>query len=223
MAQSCRWLMTCSAAHSASLAGHSVGWFAMHVEHEATDRRRRIAAIVHEVGPIGVAQLGDVAAERFQQVERMPVRQATGPQDWPAALRLRGWRRSRRAARPPFARAARASPRRRSRHGRRHRPRHARSDRRPGSPARSCGRIRREATGKFSSRWPLPDAKSAAACHASPVMAWARPFHMPPRPRQTAKADCTVKACRRRRSPAAPGPRAATGDRSAAWAGTTAP
>ncbi len=32
----------------------------------------------------------------------------------------------------------------------------------------------------------------AAGAHAGPTMAWARPFHWPPRPRQTWIADCRV-------------------------------
>ncbi len=30
--------------------------------------------------------------------------------------------------------------------------------------------------------------------HAPPFMAWTRSFHRPPRPRQTAKANCTVNS-----------------------------
>ena len=30
--------------------------------------------------------------------------------------------------------------------------------------------------------------------HCSPAMAWLRPFHIPPRPRQTSTADCTVNS-----------------------------
>ena len=43
----------------------------MHVEHEAPDRHRRIAAIVNDVVPVLVAQLGDVHPERDQHVERV--------------------------------------------------------------------------------------------------------------------------------------------------------
>ena len=47
----------------------------MHVEHEAADRHRRIAAIVDQFVPVGVAVLGDVLAERLEQVLRVLGRQ----------------------------------------------------------------------------------------------------------------------------------------------------
>ena len=43
----------------------------MDVEHEAADRHRRIAAIVDDFVPVLVAQLGHVHPERDQHVERM--------------------------------------------------------------------------------------------------------------------------------------------------------
>ena len=49
---------------------------AMHIEHEAADRHRRIAAVVDEVVPVPVAQLGHVHAERGEQVLRVARRQA---------------------------------------------------------------------------------------------------------------------------------------------------
>ncbi len=48
----------------------------MDVEHEAADRHRRIAAIMNDLVPILVAQLGHVHAERDQHVERMTRRHA---------------------------------------------------------------------------------------------------------------------------------------------------
>src|SRR5256885_1116965 len=53
---------------------------AVQVEHETADRRRRISAIVHELVPIGVTSLRDVAAEGLKKVERMPVRETSGLQ-----------------------------------------------------------------------------------------------------------------------------------------------
>ena len=44
---------------------------AVHVEHEAADRHRRVAAIVNDVVPVLVAQLGHVHPERDQHVERV--------------------------------------------------------------------------------------------------------------------------------------------------------
>jgi hypothetical protein len=44
---------------------------AVHVEHEAADRHRRIAAIADQVVPVGVAVLGDILAKRRQQVLRV--------------------------------------------------------------------------------------------------------------------------------------------------------
>ncbi len=49
---------------------------AMHVQHEAADRHRRIAAIVHQLVPIRGARFGDVAAEGFEKIERVLVGQA---------------------------------------------------------------------------------------------------------------------------------------------------
>ena len=43
----------------------------MDVEHETADRHGRIAAIMDDVVPVLVAQLGDVHPERDQHVERM--------------------------------------------------------------------------------------------------------------------------------------------------------
>ncbi len=43
----------------------------MDVQDEAADRHRRNPAIVDEIIPIAITQLGDVAAKGFEQVERM--------------------------------------------------------------------------------------------------------------------------------------------------------
>ncbi len=43
----------------------------MHVEHETSDRHRRIAAVMDDLVPVLVAQLGDVHAEGDQQVKSM--------------------------------------------------------------------------------------------------------------------------------------------------------
>ena len=51
--------------------GPGRGALAVDVEHEAPDRHRRIAAIMNDVVPILVTQLGDVHPERDQHVERM--------------------------------------------------------------------------------------------------------------------------------------------------------
>ena len=53
-----------------------VGWpgraiLAVHVEHEPADRHRRVAAVVHQVVEVAVAQLGDVHAKRIEQVLRV--------------------------------------------------------------------------------------------------------------------------------------------------------
>ena len=44
---------------------------AMHIEHEAADRHRRVAAIMNEIVPVRVAQLGHVHAERGEQILRV--------------------------------------------------------------------------------------------------------------------------------------------------------
>ena len=41
---------------------------AVHIEHVAADRHRRVPAIVDEIVPVLVAELGDVLAERAQEV-----------------------------------------------------------------------------------------------------------------------------------------------------------
>ncbi len=47
--------------------------------------------------------------------------------------------------------------------------------------------------GKVLVAVPLPRSEIGGHCHVPPVMAWTRPFHIPPRPRHTSSADCTVK------------------------------
>jgi hypothetical protein len=44
---------------------------AMHVEHEAADRHGRIAAVVHQLVEVAVAQLADVHAEGVEQILRV--------------------------------------------------------------------------------------------------------------------------------------------------------
>ena len=63
--------------HRADIVGRGPGRaaLAMHVEHEAADRHRRIAAIVDQLVPVRVAVLGDVLAERLEQVLRVLRRQ----------------------------------------------------------------------------------------------------------------------------------------------------
>ena len=68
--------MICSTAQTLSEAGQVDAALAMHVEHEAADRHRRIAAIVDQLVPVRVAVLGDVLAERLEQILR--VLRATG-------------------------------------------------------------------------------------------------------------------------------------------------
>ena len=60
--------MICSAAQSASLAGHTVVALAMHVADKAADRHGRIGAVSDQIIPVAIAQLGDVEPERGQQI-----------------------------------------------------------------------------------------------------------------------------------------------------------
>ena len=57
---------------------------AMHVEHETADRHGRVAAVVHQVGPVAVAPLDHVHAEGGDEVARMlriePARAQLGAQ-----------------------------------------------------------------------------------------------------------------------------------------------
>ena len=61
---------------------------AVHIQHEPPDRHGRIAAIVHQLVPAGVACLGHVAAEGFEQVQRVLVGQVVGLQGPAQALAL---------------------------------------------------------------------------------------------------------------------------------------
>ncbi len=49
----------------------------MDVEHEASDRHRRITAVMDELVPVRVAKLGDVHLERGQEIERVTRRHCT--------------------------------------------------------------------------------------------------------------------------------------------------
>ena len=51
--------------------GPGRGALAMHVEHEAPDRHRRVAAIMDDFVPVLVTKFGDVHPERDQDIERM--------------------------------------------------------------------------------------------------------------------------------------------------------
>ena len=166
--------------------------FAMQVEDEPADRRRRIAAVVHQLSPIRIASLGDVAAEGFQEIERVAVGQAPRLQSYAqpfafgagaclaAQARLQAfelgqlplWRgglvvgdivgRAREAVEGEDGRPQLGA----------HQPRGHREILVP---------------------MPLAGGEVGRACHESPAMAWTRPFHRPPRPRQKSIADCTVK------------------------------
>ena len=176
------------------VGGHRPCDFAMQVEHEAADRRRRIAAVVHQLVPVGVAPLGDVAAEGFQQIERMAVREIRAPA---------GQTRSAFAFRAGAGLAAQP----------RLQPIEL-GKLLPGIGRRVVGDIvgrarepvegqdRRAQLGAHEPRGhrkilvpvSLAGGEVGRAGHASPAMAWTRPFHMPPRPRQKSIADCTVKS-----------------------------
>ena len=125
-----------------------------------------------------------VAAEGVEQVEHMPGRQvrarSSAARRRAVGVRIVALRRPGRASIAPAREVSRRARRRLVGHvvgrpreaveGQHHRP--------------WRGAIRNEATGKFSSRWPLPEARSAAVVMRPSVraaMAWARPFHMPPR------------------------------------------
>ena len=61
---------------------------AMDVEHEASDRRGGIGAIMHQFVEIGIARLGRVHAKGMEQVERMARRELRVGEN--CAQRLRG-------------------------------------------------------------------------------------------------------------------------------------
>ena len=43
----------------------------MHIEHKAAHGHRRVAAIIDQLVPVGVAQFCDVPAEGLEQIERV--------------------------------------------------------------------------------------------------------------------------------------------------------
>ncbi len=132
------------------IGGPGVPAFAMHVQHEPAHRHGRIAAIIHQIVPVAIAQFGDVAAKGFQKVQRMLVASspcsASDVAQAPAAsgdallFAHQAWR----ASLP----AAGACPPARRWHDRRCRRRNGRNDKRPGPAgahgAARSGRTRRE-------------------------------------------------------------------------------
>ena len=103
---------------------------AVHVEDEAADRRRREPAVIHQLGPIGVAGLAHVEAEGVEQVEGVAGRKAALAQSEAqgfglrigrsvAAKRVERDRRASRACGPAEASDDRRRRRRRARSGRR--------------------------------------------------------------------------------------------------------
>ena len=165
---------------------------AMDVEHEAADRHRRIAAIFDQLVPVAVAQLGHVHAERREQVLGVARRQL--------ALLERGAQPPRRgfavgaAEKAGFERVEMGEllGRARASDDRRCRRRCGRSRRRPGSDRDAAALISSEATGKFSSRWPLPD-RSSAAPVISPSPPGSGPSTSRPCRASTAIAESMVK------------------------------
>ena len=83
---------------------------AVQIEHVPSDRHRRVAAVVIQLVPVRIAQLGRVAPERDQQIERMARRHAGFGQARAQTQRARrAIVAAGRAARPPSRRAARSS------------------------------------------------------------------------------------------------------------------
>src|SRR5262249_27276030 len=153
--------------------------------------RRRIAAVVHEVGPVGIALLGDVAAEGLEKIERMLVGEAMGLKD---GAQCRAFRIAALAVQRRFhPRELLELPVRRG----------------VGRIGAVVGRAGKAIEGEdrraqFAAHQPRCDrevlvamvlarGESGGVGHDAPIRAWARPFHWPPWPRQTATADCTVK------------------------------
>ena len=163
----------------------------MDVEHEATDRGRGITAVVHEVRPVGVAQLGNVATEGFEQIERMAIGEGAGLQDGSQRVRFRAG--TGLAAQPGLHARELLQlflGRRVGVIGDIVRGTHEaieRQDRRPQLRANQAG-----GDGKVFIPVALARREVGRARHRSPAMAWLRPFHIPPRPRHTSTADCTV-------------------------------
>ena len=64
------------------LVGRAI--LAVQIEHMPSDRHRRITAIILQLIPVGIAQLGGVAPERNQQIQRMTRASLRSPPGWPA-------------------------------------------------------------------------------------------------------------------------------------------
>ncbi len=146
--------------HGAERVGSrpGVAGFAVQIKHVAPDRHCRIAAVVEQFVPVGVAQLGGVAAEGDQQLAGMGGRHAGCGQAGAQAGGARGTGLSlAQQHRLHDVEPAHLVAGGRARRCRRCRRRCGRRRRRRGHAARSRGAISAEPTGKFSSPRSLPD------------------------------------------------------------------
>jgi len=157
--------------------------FAMHIQHETADRIRRIAAVIHQIVPVGVAALCYIAAKRLEKVETMLRGQISFEQYIPKRLRFGR----------SLALAEQRTPHlgeQRQLFGRRRfgmigdivrgaRETVEGKNRRPKPFADQKG-----GDGKVLVRVALAGRKCGDVLHRCQAIACARPFHMPPRPRQ---------------------------------------
>ena len=164
---------------------------AVHVQNESPHRRGRIAAIIHQIGPVFIAGLGHVAAKGFHEIEGVGAAQAERGLDLAQGDRLGDG-----VGLASQGRIDGGQPRELLRRRRGWmigdvigHARHAVEGHHHGAVAR---RDEEGGDGKILIPMALAGRQIVARAHAA--MAWDRPFHWPPRPRQTSSAERIVKA-----------------------------
>ncbi len=137
----------------------------VNIQNKAADRIRRVAAVIHQIVPVGIAQLRYIAAEGFEQIEPMLRGQISLVQYPLKRLRFqRGFALAEAAnpASPPAAQAFRLAA---LAHDRRHRRLRAQIGKTPGSPG--DGICRSGTTRRENSRPCGPCRRKARRCPAS--------------------------------------------------------
>ncbi len=166
----------------------------MNIEHEAPHGAGGIAAIFHQVIPVAITQLGDVEAKGLQQIEGMAGRHAT-----------LGQRRAQRqgiSLRVAAAEQGFFHPVEQCEFFCRHQARmigdvigHAREAIEGENDAAMTRADEAGGDGEILVAMALARSNSARRAHGAPAPgAWARPFHIPPRPLPCCQAESMVKS-----------------------------
>ena len=184
--------MTCNAEQSASEEGQTILTFAVHVQDETADGHGRIPAVLHQVVPIAIAALGDVLAECRQQLQRMARGKTRLGKRAPQGDRI-----GRRIGLPRRVSLERVEKRELVAFGQRGMIGSIVGC--PGKPI-ECEYRRPKARsnqqrrdGKILIVLGFAGLELDAGAHRFSGRDCARPFHMPPRPRQCWYAESTVK------------------------------